>query len=579
MILRLLFVLFGLASFSLIGAQENTVTENPAPVASTPTKRTGSARPYEPLDALAKRMKSRPYSQYENATGIFFNAGETIEIEISETHGEKVELLLQDFNGEAKEQKFTLITGKNTFTAGVTGLTYISYYSPNFKTAKPLTYNFTTGAINGVFRDGDDNATWEKLLNAAVAPHFDLVGKYVHLVFPVADLKKYSNNKGKEVLARYDEIMSLQREMMGMYKYQENTPNRQFGRVVYRGYMFADNIGSGFNNQTMNRLTNPKYLYQHGDTIWGIAHEFGHTNQMRPTMCWAGTTEVTNNLFSAWTNYLLHPQSQRLEREVCDDGDGYLAGGRYNAFFHSALMKNENWLFQPGPDTPNQNASGSTSGSGDFFVRLIPMWQLHLYYHAARKTPLDLYPDLYQKARYLDEKDKHAGDFQIAFMRNCMDITQENLVPFFVRVGMLKPVDREIADYGNRRITISKEQCDELIAYGAKYPAPKSPVIYYLSVNCLDAYKNEKPVGGFFAQGVTPLTGRKHPAFKIEHNIWKNVAVFETYKNNELLRVAMVGAGFPDNSATSVLYPDGATRIEAVAWNGAKTLVYGKREN
>ena len=39
----------------------------------------------------------------------------------------------------------------------------------------------------------------------------------------------------------------------------------------------------------------------------------------------------------------------------------------------------------------------------------------------------------------------------------------------------------------------------------------------------------------------------------------------------------MVGTDSPDRSTTLVRYPAGSTRIEAVAWDGTRTLVYGSR--
>ena len=46
---------------------------------------------------------------------------------------------------------------------------------------------------------------------------------------------------------------------------------------------------------------------------------------------------------------------------------------------------------------------------------------------------------------------------------------------------------------------------------------------------------------------------------------------------NELVRATMVGTDSKDNSSTTVTYPEGSTRIEAVSWDGKRTLVYGKR--
>ena len=120
----------------------------------------------------------------------------------------------------------------------------------------------------------------------------------------------------------------------------------------------------------------------------------------------------------------------------------------------------------------------------------------------------------------------------------------------------------------------SPEDVEELVKYAEKYPKPASPVIYYISSQSLPAYVKQLPVEGTFGTGITD---NGNDTFTISHNIWKNVAVFETYRGEPLDRVAMVGTDSPDRSTTLVRYPAGSTRIEAVAWDGTRTLVYGSR--
>lgn len=63
----------------------------------------------------------------------------------------------------------------------------------------------------------------------------------------------------------------------------------------------------------------------------------------------------------------------------------------------------------------------------------------------------------------------------------------------------------------------------------------------------------------------------------IDHAVWKNVIPFETYQAKDLIRIAMVGTGSKANLTTLVQFPAGATRIEAVSWDGRRTLVCGSR--
>lgn len=156
-----------------------------------------------------------------------------------------------------------------------------------------------------------------------------------------------------------------------------------------------------------------------------------------------------------------------------------------------------------------------------------------------------------------------------------MDVVQEDLTDFFVKVGMLKPINKLMDDYSKGQLTITQADCNQLIDYAKKYKKTQSPVIYYMSANSLDAYQKRLSVIGTFNQGVSMEEAKGYAT--INHSTWKNVAVFETYKDEELIKVAMVGTDSPDKSTTLVRYPQGATRIEAVAWDGQRTLVYGSR--
>lgn len=109
--------------------------------------------------------------------------------------------------------------------------------------------------------------------------------------------------------------------------------------------------------------------------------------------------------------------------------------------------------------------------------------------------------------------------------------------------------------------------------YASRYPKPASPVIYYISANSIEAFRKRLPVEGVYGKGIS--FGKDKCT--ISHNYWKNVVVFETYKGKELTHVSMVGTDSPDRSTTFLQYPEGSTRIEAVSWDGKRTLLYGKR--
>ncbi len=522
------------------------------------------ARAYEPVQQLAKRLKTSSYSQFENPTGVFFEPGEEVVAVVAGATGQQVSLRIHNFGQRESDQTLPLRDGLNQLKAPRGGLAYVSYFTPDFQSAPAVTVSLLSGKVNGVFRSGGGTEEWRRLLDGACAETLDMVGERVHLAFAVKELRQYCPDGGK-VLELYDGIIRDQHQIMGLDKYKIVPHNHIFGRSIWRGYMHADGIGAAFHRDTLRNLADPARI---PGNSWGIAHEFGHVNQTRPGMKWVSTTEVTNNIFSSWTNLRLNPGNMRLEHERINGGDGNVIGGRFNAFLNSALIAKEPWLCQRGPDRMTDYANG-----GDHFVKLVPLWQLQLYFAAAGRGNPDFYPDIFQKVRETDESGLSNGRLQLNFMRNACDAAQQDLTHFFTLTGMLTPIDRELDDYTRGQLTITAGDCEELKRHASRYPKPESPVIFYISANSVTAYRDRLEVTGTHGQGVSGEGASR----VIDHNVWRNTVAFETYRGNELLRIAMTGTGSPDNSSTLVRFPEGATRIEAVAWNGKRTVVLGKR--
>ena len=450
------------------------------------------------------------------------------------------------------------------------GLGYLNFYTSDYAQVAPVKIHIIGGQVNGYFdKSTDNNADWKKLLENAVCNIMDIKGDYVNLAYRVSSLKKHCPEKGRELIDAYDEIIDIQHDMMGLKKYNIRPKNHMFAREV-QGGLYADGWGAAFAWDCMHELANPDKIKA---GLWALAHEFGHVNQIRPGLKWVSTTEVTNNIFSVWTRYLLDPVYRNLEHERVNDGDNNrVLGGRFNAYLNYGIVRGEQWLCQRGQDRMKDYENG-----GDHFVKLCPLWQLQLYYAVVGKgnywQKADWFADVAQIVRNTDESRMNDGQLQLNFMRNVCDVVKEDLSDFYIKAGMLKPIDKYMDDYGRAQLTITQQQCDELVKYLSRYPKPASPVIYYLTANSVQAYQKRLPVEGNYGQGITFKDG----TCTIDHRFWENVAVFETYAGNELTYVSMVGTDSPDQSTSWVRYPENSTRIEAVAWDGTRTLVYGKR--
>lgn len=521
---------------------------------------------YPLLSTTAKKNKTNQYNQFENPTGIYFKKDDIALVFVEKTSPLGLKMRVHGWDEEGGDSSYPLKSGTNVFTIKNPGLSYIEYFTDDLKKAPKVGVHIATGEVNGYFDSSKHkDADWQKILNSTVYDTLDIIGKRVQLAYHVPSLKKYCPEKGLELINLYDKIIGLEYDILGFTKYKDAPKNRMFGRSVPKGFMFADGMGAGFNNDTLKGLADPEAVKKEA---WGISHEFGHVNQVRPHLKWVSTTEVTNNIFSAWIQYCFTPHSLRLEHENCPNpGGGNALGGRFNWYLQSALVAKEPWLCHKGPDKMEGYENG-----GDHFVKLCPLWQLQLYFAVAGKGNKDLYPDLFKQARDNKEENKSNGELQLNFMKNVCDATKQDLTDFFVTAGMLKPIDKDMDDYSRAQLTITEADCKKLINYAKKYKKPASPVIYYISGNSVQAYKNSLPVSGTAEKGIS-IEGDN---IIVDHAEWKNVAAFETYKDKDLIFVVIAGTGSPDNSSSLVPYSQGATRIEAVSWDGKRHLVHGQ---
>lgn len=526
--------------------------------------------PYRDLNDLSNELKTNWYNPFENPTGVYFAEGEEVVVFVGDTQGEQIALKVYDFDAARQglptsgPTDYPLFQGLNKFRMSHGGLGYLSYYTPNWETAPRIKIHIASGKVNGYFdKNRNTVSDWAQILANATYGCLDIKGDYVNLCYSTRMLRQYCTD-GMALIKNYDELVDFEHNIMGLHKYNRKPKNHMFARVVKDG-LFADGWGAGFYEDAVD-LCNPETCIG-----WATAHEFGHVNQISPGLRWVSTTEVTNNVYSVCVAYKYN-QNINLERERCNDGDdNYVLGGRFNSYLNYGIVKGEHWLCQKGQDNMDPN---SYPNGGDQFVKLCPLWQLLLYYREiVGGEKRDWYGDVAEIVRNTDESGLSNGQLNLNFMRNTMDVVKEDLTDFFIKCGMLKPIDKELDDYVRGWMTITQEECDELVRYASRYPKPASPVLYYLSSISKKAFKEKLPVEGIYGEGVQ----KSGNYIIVSHDVWKNAAVFETYAGDELKLVALVGTDSPDLSSTLVRYPSGSTRIEAVAWDGTRTLVYGKR--
>ncbi|MCL2561320.1 MAG: M60 family metallopeptidase [Rikenellaceae bacterium] len=397
----------------------------------------------------AAENKTAPYSLRDNPTGIFVRANEDLIVFVGDTYGQNISIVSQDLttNGWGTQHTYPLSRGINKIKAKAKGLIYVQYYSMLGEAAPRVKINFVTGAVNGYFDVAKhETRDWTRLLNAAVASDFDLVGKYTHLTFAVDDFKAHTPD-GKALVEKYDEMARLQHEFMGLYKHNRPPRNRAYFHVDYNPntYMYMTSYRTGYTKSTASTILNLSRFVQ-GGNMWGPAHELGHLNQLRPVMTWTGMGEVSNNIYSMLVQTAFGARSRLI------------TSGNYTSGFNNIVGKGI-----------------AHNDIEDVFVKLVPFWQLKLYLHdVLGKT--DFYPDLFYHMMTAPEPTTPATQsrFQLNFVRVACDVAQLNLLDFFEAWGFLTPIDRRVEDYGSAQFTITEAHADALRAeiLSKGYPNP-----------------------------------------------------------------------------------------------------------
>jgi len=427
------------------------------------TYRAASYQAYPSPGELGRTLKlGDNFSRYENMTGIYLDAGDNVVL-VGSTGGKKLSLLLPDWmrqpaagikpekdpNGWGlHKQEIALNEGVNVIQVEKPTTAYVSYFDDHAENAPKVTVHFPTGRVNGYFdASKQTNEDWNRLLDHAVGPVMDARGKHIQVAYPVEWFKVFTRGKGVELINNYDAMLHHHYSLMGLVKYHKVPVNRILARVNFNYYMFRDGDGVAYlgNKDTMRMVADPGVVTV-GDPCWGFCHEVGHALQMRQ-ITWGGMTEVSNNIFSLYT------------------------GG---------MMGNENRLkAQKNYASARRNIIEAKPGKSlldvpDVFDRLVPFWQLQLYF--SRNGKPDFYADVMEEMR--KRPDAGTGDDsirnQFEFVKICCDVAKLDLTGFFDKWGFFWVGQVTVNDYGKYHFTITQQMVDETKAYIARknYPKP-----------------------------------------------------------------------------------------------------------
>jgi hypothetical protein len=551
---------------------------------------------YKPITTINKDYKLANYNAFENPTGIVFSK-DKLSIVIAENipAGETVSLRIRDFASEANvtDSNYQLVNGVNIIAAKNDGLGYVSYYSDNQNLPK-IKVNVPSGVVNGVFYTYKTTSQdWKQYLENNAYPKIDLVGYYTQLMFDKAPIKLYNYESPQKLVDMYDKITKSERELMGFFKYNKNFNTKQFVFTESKGGWHAGEFGVHL--EISSAWGGPaSSLSVDNLDLWGIAHELGHTNQVRPDIKWIGTTEVTNNIYSTWATYKLNKPGVnyiRLEDET-GDATNYpkVKGNRYGEFLKHTLINKKN--FNEITIDPH-------------FRRSVPLWQISLYYQLAgalKGAPelafdYDMSDELTanppaapsgidyahwhafvaERARNRDASKLTDGELNMNFLKDVADAVQEDLTDFYTNVGFLTPVDITITDYSVTRLNVTQQMIDDVKTYikSKNYPKPVSPVMHYLNSFNVNIFKNKSVLSGTTGLGANKITNTNGTFIEVETAKWPNAVAYETLDSkDQLISVSVLGTGDITAVKTLVDFTGDAQKVFAVGFDGKKIQVY-----
>ena len=402
---------------------------------------------------LGKQLRiGNGYSNYENITGIYLPKGKHLVMVENIAEGKNVELLLPNWNRRAPEgiettkdpngwgiikKTFPLKNGVNEIdVTDWDGLVYIHYYSDQPKNEKPIKVHFVNGQVNGYFDiRKNNNEDWKKLIDNAVYPVLDARGRHIQIAYPVEALKKYAYERGTDLISNYDSLVYRQHRFIGLVKYKRVPENHILARVNYNYYMFRDGDGVAYMGTqpgyAMGMVAHPDKVIS-GDPCWGFSHEVGHVHQLSPYLNWGGLGEVSNNIVTLYVTTSFGNKSrisaqknyEKARKSIIDNKISYLQ-------------------------------------DEDVFNRLVPFWQLQLYFAGAGKQP-DFYADLYEAfRRQTDEGGRghrqKVAEYQLNFVKQACKVSKTDLTEFFDKWGFFHIGKFEMNDYGKYTYEMTPE--------------------------------------------------------------------------------------------------------------------------
>lgn len=384
----------------------------------------------------------KTYSLFEGATGINFTKGKTAVVVRDLPEGESATLKIVAWyvgkdggnfdGGNPNILTYPLSNGVNVidYNYDYDGLGYICYYTQESPEKKaPIRVHIINGQINGILALDKTNEEMQELCRTAKNTCMDIVGHRVQSVWTSDGLYRYCKASDgtslgyRQFMNMLDSLIVWEHDLLGFTKYNLVPTNHTFAYTNYTYYMFQGGNGVSFHHDCEPRILNCRTLmYNDDDAIWGLSHEWGHQHQMKPYFCWAGMSEVTNNMNSYYNiMHMGYYRSDKINewaparRHFLQDYE-FSTGKKVSEHRRKAYLIADNYSYAPElralclamadstihpyAEDPTRAVQISEVGVGETLCPFIM-----LYNYATMEMGLkDFAPDMYEALRRTDDE-------------------------------------------------------------------------------------------------------------------------------------------------------------------------------
>ncbi|MFI3244844.1 MAG: M60 family metallopeptidase, partial [Akkermansia sp.] len=422
--------------------------------------RMASYRPFSSPELANKLRHIQPLNPFDNPTGIHAKEGDEIYVFVGDTNGQLVSLAsVKPYS--LQSVAYPLFEGFNKITIRQTGLLYVMYNADMSKSHKAITIHIPkgSGTVNGYFdiRRHDDK-DWQKLIAAAKADVFDIVGRYSMMILDRKALQAHSPDSIVQSVNVWDESMRAIWKLQGFHKYKLPINNRQLGFSTDGGaHMFSAPYGCGYSVGSegvtlKNEVIAPGIIQ--GTRLWGIGHEVGHSNQA--LINWPSMTESSNNTFAQLLLDQVAPQFN----------GGVVVSDMENPckYLHSEAVKG----------MPFHDLNGWAKWG-------FAQYSFYLYFHKVGINP-DFYPDLFESLRKspIQYTNENVAKAHLAWYERICHQAKLDFTEDFEVFNWFVPCNISAHQYGDYKFIITKEMADasKKRVAAKRYPKPKYRIAF-----------------------------------------------------------------------------------------------------